>query len=132
MTTICARIRALHEAEPGLHRAELARLCMTKPQNVVRALGSGPARIAPTVPTVLPMYAHEFDACLRKMGVSRAWVARWLGVRPSWANKRVAGKVAVQPAEAALFRLLASGEISLDRVVSLSAASPEPSDGGEA
>jgi hypothetical protein len=40
-------------------------------------------------------------------------------MRQSQINTRINGKVAVQPAEAVLFRLLASGDVALDRIARL-------------
>jgi|WetSurMetagenome_2_1015567.scaffolds.fasta_scaffold00191_30 hypothetical protein len=139
MTTISDRIRALHEAEPELHRAELARRIGTNRQLVNQALraitsaiktGCTPAPPAPHA--IRKMDGAELDACMRKIGVSAPWLAQWLGLHERRVYARINNETAVQPAEAALFRLLASGEISLERVVSLSAASPEPPDGDDA
>ena len=126
MTTTAARIRALHAAEPDLPPAELARRCNTRPQNVHRVLGRMAPPRRPRPPVILPMNGKELAECLRKIGVTQSWAARWLGVHPNAVGAKARGTAAVQPAEAALWRLLASGEIALDRAVML--ASPEPQD----
>ena len=117
--TLSNRIRAMHAADKTIPRAEIARRVGASRTLVSKTLG--PAKHSPQPPTVPPMDGPELAVCLRKAGVSRSWAARWLGVRPGQIKARIEGAVAVQPAEAALWRLLASGEIPLDRIVYLSA-----------
>jgi hypothetical protein len=113
----------MHAADKTIPRAEIARRVGVSRTLVSQTLG--PAQHLPLPPPVMTMDGAELAACLRKAGVSRSWVAHWLGVRPGQIKTRIEGAVAVQPAEAALLRILASGEISLERVVSLSAADLE-------
>jgi hypothetical protein len=133
MTTTSARIRALHAAEPELPRAELARRVGTNRQLVNQALGTANRTATSRSPKkdrrppapARPMDGTEMRACMDAAGVSRGWLAGWWGLAPSNVYARTRGRKSITAAEAILLRLLASGEISLDRVVSLSAADPE-------
>jgi hypothetical protein len=121
MTTRSNRIRAMHAEDKTIPRAEIARRVGASRALVSKILG--PTKHSPKPLIVPPMDGAELAACLRKAGASHSWIARWLGMRPGQLKARMGGMVAVQPAEAALFRLLASGEVELDRIVRLSATS---------
>ena len=119
MATRSDRIRAMHAEDKTIPRAEIARRVGASKALVSQTLG--PAKRLPPPPAIPHMDGAELAACLRRAGVSRSWAARWLGMRPGQIKARIDGKVAVQPAEAVLFRLLASGDVALDRIVQLSA-----------
>jgi hypothetical protein len=107
----------MHAEDKTIPRAEIARRVGASKALVSQTLG--PEKRLPPPPPIPHMDGAELAACLRKAGVSRSWVAHWLGIRPGQIKTRLNGKVAVQPAEAVLFRLLASGEMKLDRIVRL-------------
>ena len=117
MTTRSDRIRAMHATDNTIPRAEIARRVGASKALVSQTLG--PAKHLPPPPTITHMDGAELAECLHKAGVTRSWAAKWLGMRPSQINTRINGKVAVQPAEAVLFRMLASGEMALDRIARL-------------
>jgi DNA-binding transcriptional regulator YiaG len=126
MGTISDRIRAMHAAEPDLSHAELARRCGSSTALVNQAVGPtkpkpAPADIRHPEPPIRLMSGAEFDDCLRRAGFTRPWFARWLGISVSSIASRISGKVAVQPAEAALLRFLAAKPEDLDQVIELSA-----------
>ena len=117
MATRSDRIRAMHAADNTIPRAEIARRVGASKALVSQTLG--PAKRLPAPPAIPHMDGAELAACLHRAGVSRSWAAKWLGMRTGQINTRINGKVAVQPAEAVLFRMLASGEMALDRIARL-------------
>jgi hypothetical protein len=50
-------------------------------------------------------------------------------MRPSQINTRINGKVAVQPAEAVLFRLMACGAVEMEKIVRFGGSVTDAADG---
>jgi hypothetical protein len=129
VTTISDRIRALHADEPDLSPTELARhIPGASRQLVNQAIGprQRPTQRRKPVAPARPMDGEEMLSCIARMGVSRAWLARWFGLHPSAIGSQTTGRASIRGDRAILLRLLAYDPELLELAVRLSAPLSAP------